>query len=552
VGAIFQATGRTIQAGKRVSAFSSYANLIKAQLREDIASMSRDGFMVIRNEYADADGDGAVRVQPVGQPNVDAVALYEDDLRPRLRRTDELMFFAKGQFVSARELLDPDFIARADAARIYYGHGQRAVPPAGGYVATDPYYNPDVDDKNVGVGALQGAGRLGYYNALAPVPNPNRFAADWILARQVTLLRPPQSSGVPVNGPAPFSLSAPQLLDSEAQIALQPAASSIFRVLTVMFPQTPPGGVRQSFDAGYDHPQFSSGLVDIAATDLSLIRSIVMTCDKRPLQVNASSFFDPTQNANADGQNAGPDGKFRRYADDNQIMLRMHEWMDEALPTWSTADGGNVTKKTRVRVEKAATNFVGVVSDTALPAVEKASRRADQMMLASSGFLPRCTEFIVEWSFGKQYPSDPSSANYVAGREGQYVWHGLFREVNGQTVANYYLSTDPFEAYSQTYPRNDGSVGPLPPVSTELIHGIATGSRPSTGAPLTSYFGYVDPSFNPDSNANGNLNDPADSKTTTVPWAWPKLLRVTLSLADPNDPSVEQSFQFVFEVPEAK
>ena len=46
--------------------------------------------------------------------------------------------------------------------------------------------------------------------------------------------------------------------------------------------------------------------------------------------------------------------------------------------------------------------------------------------------------------------------------------------------------------------------------------------------------------------------DAAQRYPATIPWAWPKLLRITISLVDPTDPLREQTFQFIIEVPEAK
>ena len=35
----------------------------------------------------------------------------------------------------------------------------------------------------------------------------------------------------------------------------------------------------------------------------------------------------------------------------------------------------------------------------------------------------------------------------------------------------------------------------------------------------------------------------------TVPWPWPKMVRITISIADPSEPMREQTFQFVVEIP---
>lgn len=550
VAAIFEATGRTVRAGRQVSAFSAYANLIQTRMRDDIAAMSRDGFLVIRNEYADVNGDGVVDPTiPPNSVNPDAVPQWDADQRPRLRRTDELMFFAKGEFTSIREMLDPSFAARADAARIYYGHGRKSIAPPGGYSQTDPYYNPSVDDQNDDADS-----RLGYYNSGAPAPNPNRFASDWVLLRHVTLLRPPQTGGQYVPNPRPYGMAPGRLVDNDIQIGMQPAASNIFRSLSFRFPVGATPCFRDGFDAGYLHPAFSSGLVDIATTDLSEVRAIVLTADRYPNNIN-NSFFDPAANNAADGSNAGVDGLFRRAGSpgDAQMLDRMQSWMSDALPTWSNPPAAQSANSARIRFETAPPNFVGVVSDTALTQEERAGRRADQIMLSASNFLPRCTEFIVEWSFGDVYPSDPADPAYVAARAGETVWFGMQRTASGKRLADFYLA--PYFPYDQ--PRsipftlvNGNSAGWA--VNEQLIHGWGFNIAQQTGNPgeaLTSYFGYVDPQFNPDLTNNGRLDDPGDSRVTTLPCPWPKLIRVTLSLADPNDPSTEQTFQFVFDVP---
>jgi hypothetical protein len=194
VAAIFDAVGKTVRTGKRVHQFNEYAGLIERRLRDDIAAMTRDGYLIIRNGYADANGDGQITIPAqIGGTSVDDVLLYDGDEHPRLRRTDEIMFFAKGQFMSVRELLDPRFVARSDAAAIYYGHGMRARDPgfnAGGNPGS--YYEPSVGG-NVNGGTLPNPdteATLGHKAQSGPV-NPNEFASEWILLRHVTLLRPP-------------------------------------------------------------------------------------------------------------------------------------------------------------------------------------------------------------------------------------------------------------------------------------------------------------------------------------------------------------------------
>ena len=567
VAAIFEATGKTVQTGRRVSAMTSYANLIERRMREDFASMTRDGFLIIKNIYAV--GQGSVNsgsypnILAQGVPNPDAVPLSDADEHPGLRRIDEIMFFVKGQFVSARDLLDGRFVAKSDAAAIYYGHGQKSrLQP---YTATEPGYWPSVGDPPNDPNA-----RLGYqYMPAAGQPeNPNRYASDWILVRNVTLLRPAQTS-ILQSTPVPIGMNQAQMKDSDTQVALQPAESNLFRWLSHLSfgPVATGSTVRSSFDNAM--PQRDSGLVDIVTTDLGEIKAIITTADTWPGggagMPAGPNFFKAANNSGPDGNNAGVDGKSRPQSADVLILGREQAWMNDALPAGSTIS--NVLNRRRIRCESAPVNYVGVVG-SGLTEPELSSRRADQIMLSASNFLPHCTEFIVEWSFGAQFPSDPAAANYNPDRAGELVWHGMKRDVNGKTVTNFYMANQfPWDQpVSVDYTRVDGTVVSRPagdPANyPEIIHGAGfsiaqQGSNPAD--PLTSYFGYTDPTFNPDMDAptgstvpDGKLISPRDSRSPTIPWPWPKFIRITMSLADPNNPLVEQSFQFVFDVPAAQ
>lgn len=615
VAAIFEATGRTISAGKRVSAFSTYANLIEQQMRQDFASMTREGFLVIRNEYA---GGRPV----VGIDAAPEVELFDGDTRPRARRIDQIMFFAKGSFTTAREPLHPEVIASADSARIYYGHGQKALPIQSVTTGTSRFFEPSLAERPSPPSPAEPPtydieierSRLGYNNpgptTLLNPPNPNRFASSWILMRHVTLLSGPGGarkkwpSGDFFGNPFPASnatSSTDGVLDSDAQVSLQPAAASLFRSLQ-SFVQLPASGRLAVRDVESQlGPRFGSGLVDIATTDLREIRQIVTTVNRWPVVPASVSgtqvgpdFYNPLPAALPDrplidGDYPGVDGVFRTLVnpqspytgadgvEDPDVIRRMHAWMDDGWPTATT--NSDALRRERMRCESAPPNYVGAttnssVSTTYSDPLERAYRRADQIMLSSSNFLPRCTEFIVEWSFGKTYPSDPNDVNYVAGRAGQVIWHGMERRTDTrQSINNIVNSGTPADAtrIPEVFPyvsdrarwagrvsaidsiwrRRDGLFGRPWPVRTELIHGMdwPRGNNPSRLEPLTSYFGYVDPTFAPSSAAvpAAQREIPAEG---TLPWAWPKLIRVTLSLADPGDPSVEQTFQFVFDLPQ--
>jgi prepilin-type N-terminal cleavage/methylation domain-containing protein len=567
IAAVFDVTGRTVTGGRRISAVNAYANLLQQQMQADIEAMTRDGFLVIRNQVPDTNANGVADVPTTATPSpgiVDNVWLHAEDTAPRPRRVDELMFFIKGQFASARDPMHPELVASSDSARVYYGHGERAMPILG-----NSYARPEVTDTNAHV---NGRARLG--TSISP-DNPNRYASDWTLLRHVTLLvpradpvelRPSQTSLPPLSGPA-HGIAADDYrwLDSEIQIAGQPAASSIFRALAVQFPInrtttiTNPNGtfINPTGFAirGTNPPQFSSGLIDIATNSLTDIRAIVMTADTWPGGPPAGfpgtgagpNFFDPLANNQPDGNNAGLDRKYRRHGtggnSDQFLIQRSQAWMSDAFPTLSDSASNAHSARRRIRYEPVPPNIVGAanVSNWGSP-LEAAYRRADQAMLASWGFVPHCTEFIVEWSYGNTFPSDPTLSTYIPSRAGELIWHGLERMPD---PTNLVLSDANLPL---AWPRGN-TTGPAAyrgywaetiAAPSLLIHGVdtANGGTFNPAGPLMSYFGYIDPRH------NGTREEP------TRPWPWPAFIRITLSLADPRDPSEEQTFQFVFAVPQ--
>ncbi len=499
IAQIFRATGETVRVGKRVSNLSTYAQTIERQMRLDIASMTRQGFLLIHHQYVDADQDGQFTL--VG----DAVPLSASDRFARPRRIDEMMFFAQGEFESLREPIHPDRSPRSSQARVYFGHGLGRNP-------ADPQYTLEInldDDNSTATGfGLAGA---------------NRYAADWTLARQVTLLIPPGSIAQDPLNPPVTNPTLAQQPDNAIQIGMQPAAFSVFRVINLNEPfgaALPPSS--RLVRAGPPvRPAFACGVVDIASLDLEWIRSVVLDAQQ------ISSITIPYTLIGTSGPSFTID---LAPQDPNSTTQRMQSWMRQALP----ADPNNGR---RIRVEPTPPDYLGVLDDGVPHAHEY--QRTDQVMLSSFNFVPHCTEFIVEWSFGKIYP--PASA-----RAGELIWHGLPRRIdmNGDGVpdppdlAAPYQGTTGFngDQYVQTYQKLDGTTGQRV-VSPWVVQPPVLGAGP---VPLSmySYFGYVDPTFAP------AANDPP-----SVPWAWPSLIRVTMSLVDPADPQREQTFQFVFEVP---
>ncbi len=567
IAQIFQSVGKTISAGRRLNIVNTQAALIEQQLRRDFASMTRDGFLLIRNSYADSNLTTKLNRPPVlptlpdpGRGD-DTVRVSTLDTKARLRRVDEIMFFVNGDFASAREPLDPAYVPRSKEARIYYGHGLRmtATQPTVSNGSAAPYLSPDVSD-----GITNPKNRLGS-------TGPNQYAKDWTLLRQPTLLVKPESAkqSLPpgtVFGWNPTNNSQAQvLLDKPGQIGLQPAATSIFRSLNTYRPPDQTNFVRSSMRTiSTLRPQFESGLVDIATEDLGAIRSIVMS----PKPLLASNEVPPDSPGK---YRYPPDGVFELMPFVNPIVSPVvtHRWMDDAWPAPSDpsvqvrdSSGANVPGGLRIRYEAGPVNYVGALTatPTSTPAAaELAWLRSDQLMMSASNFLPGCTEFIVEYSFGV---IDPTTQ--------QLVWHGMKRDadlgdgaipraivlpypdfqppVGIQRTASFtltYTNLDGNEVSDLTYKNTSDNLVVRPtPVSRELIY-----SKPLADEDLsqTAHFGYLDPIQYLDATLIKDWPVGRPLPPDGRPWAWPTVVRVTLSLTDPNNPSgSEETFQFVF------
>jgi prepilin-type N-terminal cleavage/methylation domain-containing protein len=496
---VFRATGETLRTGRRVSAFNAQASLLERQLRDDISRMTRDGFLLIRNEAVSPNGAGVRLFR--GQP-----ATFG-----RPRRADEIVFFARGPFSTRRDPVHPQRVARSNEARIWIGHGLMKDPLVNGF------FDVNLNDDN------SNAPQLG--------TGVNQYAGDWTLLRQVALLcRPHEGLLDPLSPPPPAGAEPEpgEEFDSDLQIDLQPAASSLFRVLANENPPLTSGGspVTNSDvvrDEAIERPVFASGVIDIATTSLAETRSIVLDAKDPssltfPFAVSSPLRF-PVDTA--PGTPGSP-------------TALMQQWMIESLPANSDADE-------RPRYERLPPDLLGVISGAGVP-FDRDYKRTDQTMLTNAALATGCSEFIVEWSFGKRIPSGQPG-------EGQLIWHGLEREadVNGdgavETVANLYeASGGPSgDAVEQVYRLSDGSRARRPgPIEPKIIHDPDT----IAGTPANvaySFFGYVDPTYQPPS--------PRGLQPESMPWAWPKLLRITVRLVDPSDPSFEQTYQFIYTLP---
>lgn len=607
ISQVFRATGDTVRAGRRISNLNAYASLIERQLRDDFSKITRDGFLLIRNERIWKDGDpGNRELVGANARNAGVPLVPGHDASSRPRRADEIMFFVTGDFVTKRPPAIPDRVARAPAARIYIGHGLRRDPKHPAYAAP-----VQLDDDNTTTRlAVAPPLTLGMSGPNGTV-GPNQAAAEWTLLRHVTLLTPPNPAkmdGV-VPGLPGSPLQNTRLLDGMWQIAGQPAVRSIFRSFN--------GGAESAYSGFAPHadevlhrglvnlpnegPSFGCGAIDIATTDLTEIRALIHA---------ATTINDP-----ATGWRGGLPGDLdaRKAIEIQDNMMAgwptrvprvvqlipgtlvgsaveiMQAWMRDALPVDSDAPtlGSSNDRGGRIRYEPAPPNplcldIPGAGATFTPPgaagqSVQREMERADQLMLSAHNFVPGCSEFIVEWSWGDTYPSnDP--------RVGQIIWHGLERQVdidgNGRSsnqleerIATTYI--DAITPFRQRFVRRDGSIG------ERVVPGLLVNTNgEGTGYPGTdgldniqyNYFGYINPTYEPagnpddptdpppvpnpgllvDVNGNGRY-DPNDgdkyNDPEVIPWPWPRLIRITMSLVDPSDPTIEQTYQFIFDLP---
>lgn len=570
LAAIFDAVGKTVSGGKRVSYFTQYASLLDTQIRNDMSRMTREGPLLIRQQYVDRSGDG--RADPTN-PGNDVVPLYPDEPLGdrRMRRIDELVFFATGQYTTARAALDPKRVAKSNVARIYYGHGERYTFDAFRKNVNQPQMLPDGVTSESALGQLQPGGVPQYLGK----PGLNEFARDWTLLHHQTLLTQPGGElapsdevilGVDLGTP----VGASRARDRDYQIAWQPAARGIFRSYTMAQVDITQWPLLYDTTTYSFQPTFNTGLVDIATTDLREMRSYVNGMDLHTYEIGISQgggsqrsvpiavTFTPSTRVAT---------RSRPAANAFESLDYMHEWMENIFPTNSAqAQTGQTTgvgsfpplaatldpPGRRMRYEPDPPGYLDALyrdSQSGGTPLEKAIDRANRQMLTASAFVPHCTEFIVEWTSG------------LRDKDGNLVWHGLERRLSEDrdNDGQLDLAAEPYpprNAQGQrvyltaTYPfvRNDGTVEQARHDFTErLFYGLIPTQNPCC---LTTYFGTVDPTF---SSTRNELTNSTGNAVLSRPieWPWPTAIRIFVTLCDPRDPTVEETFEFTYEIPDA-
>lgn len=592
VATIFQSIGETVSRGRKLSELNQFAARMERVMRDDFDRMTRDGFLVIINKNAGGGRD---------------VQLYRGETTDRdgnniegsPRRSDEIMFFARGDYVSQRRAISPNMIASSNEASIYYGHGQKRRPQI---AVSDPafddpqnlFFNPQPWDNNFDASLDT---RVGF--STPGFVNPNEFARDWSLLRVVTLLTNPAGAGQQVPQEL-FGLSSdntndrPRMTDSPRQIMLQPAARSIFKSLNGSSRTDPAiGGTinRSLYDLTYQgqpsspsqYPLFqpTSGMVDVVSQDLASVRT-----ELQALAAGTTGFPSLFMDyGNAYGRlptPAPPGGLGTRDFFENQFYLlstapnpseaadvelgsyldtgawdqtrlnldhaqRIRSWMIDALPSaWNTGANTGILLPddffAGVRYEDTPTRLLFNETEFAnndRGSLERAFAEANQEMLGSSIFVPRCTEFIVEWSFGfTKYGLPVGDSEFK-----EVIWYGLprfDRDTNGDGSFN---NAD--RPSTRLYGPRGLDSNPNPANGEPRLAGpprsIIAGVNPFSGSDAfveAACFGFVTDPSNP-----GGLDAGAY-------WPWPKLIRITMTLGDPTDRDVEETYQIIFEVPE--
>lgn len=542
---VFDSVGKTVSAGRRASRINQVGQLIKQQLTSDFGAMTREGFLVIRQSYADADGDDQFTIAGDAVPLSEA----ESSTRSRPRRVDEILFFQTGSFTSERAPVVPGgnteraLVASAGEAMVYYGHGNRWNSERDEFA----YVNVEVNQFDISSGR--------FVSRLGGADGQNATASDWVLARkQVLLTGEPKTDDRNTGDYFGILGNSTTMQDGECQVAGQPAAASVFRAMNRAFGPTgddtrlddyawylDSSAVIGTFIDGGDArtgPVLASGTIDIATTSLREIRRVIENINVEPLSASMSTaLFN--------------DAIVPSSALPNAKLSQMRLWMDNAMPTGSADEliarvvgSEEQTSQARVRVATQPPGLLGCnefASAAGLGQRRGASvSRANRQLIASGALLTSCTEFVVEWTFG-QLDGD-----------GNLVWHGPPRR--GAKIRPYPFDGDGV-ARLQTNLAVSRSGQPLAfiPALPQEIYGEAVPDDDLAGwnrTTLTSTFGSVNPLVSPDVNGNDNWSDPTDLPGL-LPQQWPTQIRVRISITDPLDPTTtnESTFEYVFSVP---
>jgi len=470
----------------------------------------------------------------------------------------------------------------------------------------------------------------------------------------------------PGQGYSEAGLPREAVADNAFQVALQPAITSIFwnaqRLDNQIFQvganpaSTQAWGIKPVVNPvwigfGNDGEQiqgarFSSGLVDVATTSLAEIQSVVTSAaliPNEPVQRFGLTTrwwyyqylgWDHPQEALIVPGAPSVSSFRKRYPFTVTSPAQQRGWMLNALPVHpaeSRTEGeifdpsyNQRVTSPRLRYEQIPPDLAGSLTDAGGNQSSTTNRlvtaysAANQEMLTRSIFVPRCTEFVVDWTFGevfddysgeqaRQYPDldrielyqsiadlggNPESTPRGRALYKKFVWYGR----DGWTLAPDGQQADLDGDGNRNYDRDDRTTMFYARERNEtwdrlnsprrLEDAMKQHNRSARDDPKINQYTDQDfaiimaeaaaknpehllgrlPSERPD---DSTLNGRRQIETTTfgyyvydpgvmtqnvrddlvINWPWPKLIRITFKLADPNDPGIETSYQVVFEVP---
>jgi len=413
IGRIFTITQTTISLGEASAELSQAGRTLERLLQKDLDSITRDGFLVIRNERLGAEVNGNVNRRLVylnkDMEQLDAESgspVPENDLG--IVRLDQLIFIGSGQYSTYqfRESgISDGTIARNDTsanARISWGHLLRTPdlynPTGDPFPPGDPLGSPEIKD---------GFGPNGYRaffadDASSDADTVNKYAQDWILGRQAALLLPRD------------------LVNQDWQLSFAPSIFELYNEAGGYFEDPryfdPPGAPLNDYtDYGTLKRRLSPGYVDIVNMGTEDIKSAI----------TEYGFANNMANNGAREQYSDPIG---------QSYIDFRFWLQNAQPFAEGASGMSngyfqyltvFDDKSQIGVDLSEQWLRGQWLRLAMTSgrirgetVPPSTSRLDQMLTQATAF-PSCSNFEIAWSTGQvEYPS------------GDIMWYDIDQPAN--------------------------------------------------------------------------------------------------------------------------
>ncbi len=469
VGQIFSSVNRLTTLGRANAEVDAAARAIEQRLREDFDNFARmpvgETFLAIRmRELGDVnrnDNGTDAAERPIYLNADDLQADRREVLDPYepsggaglpasravTRRLDEIMFIAlapQGRPYVSQQVVPgaTESAPSAAYARIYWGHALRPQ--------LDPDFDPD-DPSQVPLRQYTPDGDFGLPEPLNPsntytpsdpetqpfIPRGrNRYASEWILARQPLLLFGGLAAGYPdIGTPSP-----PYPIDAAREFAPYISDQETMRRYAdwggaTMVRQNPPGSWPIFWDTRYPDPRLIQwGRTDICAQDAADVR--------RWLEGEAPDY-DPAVPPNQ-APDPAPAGAFGSgYDSVNQWLVIDNPTMDEVnAPLWKRASmGGNgfatpeaVVEENLAQLRSAiASCFVRLLADDQVQRTQRTLGNTDRIqpedatMDLHAIISSRCSNFEIAWSDGRRAvrPIDYDGDNTNEILPGDLLWFDI-------------------------------------------------------------------------------------------------------------------------------